>query len=118
MRPKPIQSQYLRWGRVSLEIKSALIASLTGADKTMIAAVAGFRIGVVSAFLNMDGAGDVAFQSDAVDLTGPMGIPANGNISLGWNPNLWLLTVVGEALKVSTTANNLSGWVRYVEVPA
>jgi hypothetical protein len=103
-------------GSASLTPKFATISS-TGSGDT-VALVATKKIRVLSLFLLVAGATTVKFQSGAsTDKTGAMAFPANGGISLPFNPAGHFETAAGEKLNhVLGSSVAIAGALTYVEV--
>ncbi len=88
-------------------------------SQDVIAAQAGKTIVVESYQLAASGAITVKFQSKnsgtgaLTDLTGPMTIPANGNLNIDSAQQGLFATLQGEGLTVSATGGVLGGHIRY-----
>lgn len=102
----------------SLPIKYAVIDASGAGDNTVVAAVTGRRIRVLSAFAVGAGAVTVKFQSGAggTDITGAMSLSANGGFVLPFNEGGWFQTDQGALLNVSLGgAVNVAGGISYIE---
>lgn len=109
-------SSVMKLGATSVTPKFAAISS-TGSGDTL-ALVSGKKIRVLSLFLLVAGATTVKFQSGATtDKTGAMSFPANGGISLPFNPIGHFETVAGEKLNhVLGSSVGIAGGFTYIEV--
>jgi hypothetical protein len=86
---------------------------------TVVAAVAGKRIRVISLFLLTSAAVTVRFDTGigGNTLTGAMALPANGGIVLPENHRGWFQTSIGELLRITLGgAVQVSGALVYMEV--
>lgn len=104
---------------VGSELQYASIDAAASGDNTLVAAVSGKRIRVVSLFLVASGAVTVAFESGAsgTALTGDMNVGANGNIVMPFNPEGWFQTVAGALLNMELgSATSVDGCLTYVLV--
>lgn len=94
--------------------------SVTATDNTLVAAVTGRRIRVVSCVLVASGgANSVRFESAAggTALTGVMDLAADGQLILPQNMAGWFHTVAAELLNLELSAATLvAGVLNYVEV--
>lgn len=99
-------------------------SSNAAAGNTLIAAVAGKRIGVLAACLIAAGDVVATFYSGPANtgtaLTGPLNLAANGGfvINAPTDPaTAWLMTAPGEALALHlASAVAVGGWLIYFEV--
>ena len=109
-------SSVMKLGATSVTPKFAAISS-TGSGDTL-ALVSGKKIRVLSLFLLVAGATTVKFQSGATtDKTGAMSFPANGGISLPFNPIGHFETASGEKLNhVLGSSVGIAGGFTYIEV--
>ena len=104
---------------VGSELQYASVDAASSGDNTLVAAVAGKRIRVLSLFLVASGAVTVAFESSAsgTALTGDMNVGANGNVVMPFNPEGWFQTVAGELLNMELGgATSVDGCLTYVLV--
>ncbi len=102
-----------------LVTKRAVIDHAGSGDNTIVAAVTGKKIRVVSAFLIAAGAVTVRFESGAggAALTGQMTIAANGGLVLPFNPNGWFETAESALLNLELGgAVSVDGALTYVEL--
>lgn len=100
-------------------IKFAVISASSSGNNTLVTAVTGKKIRVLSAFFIAAGAVDVRFESAAggTALTGVMSFPANGGISLPHNPAGWFETIASQLLNMELGgAVQVSGGFTYQEV--
>lgn len=105
--------------RHGLEVKRAAISGATSGDNTLVAAVSGKKIRVISMFLITAGAVDIRFEDGAggTALTGVMSFPANGGIALDDNETGWFETSAATLLNMELgAAVQVSGAITYVEV--
>ena len=104
---------------VGSELQYANIDAATSPDNTIVAAVAGKRIRVLSLFGIAAGAVTVRFEStaDGAKLTGAMELAANRGFTLPFNPEGWFQTVAGELLNMELGgAVSFDGALTYVLV--
>ena len=97
-------------------IKFAIINQAAG-DATIVAAVTGKKIRVMSYVVTADTADTlVEFQSTtATALTGDMRFPDNGILSANCAPFGCFETVAGELLNVQATTGSVDGHITYAE---
>lgn len=100
------------------EVKRASLSAPSSGNNTVVAAVTGKRLAVVSAFLVATAAVSAQFRSGATTaLTGAMALAANGGLVLGGPGVPWLVTASGEALTLNLSgAVAVNGAVVYAEV--
>ena len=102
------------------ETQYAVIAAATLDNNTLVAAVTGRRIRVLSLFLVASGgANSIRFESAAsgTALTGVMDIVADGQLVLPYNPEGWFQTVAAQLLNLElSAATSVAGGLSYVEV--
>lgn len=106
-------------GSTSLTPKFAFIDAALSPDNTIIAAVGGKKIRVLSYSFIAAGAVTARFESDTGgnSLTGQMQIGANGKASAEFNPLGHFETVAGELLNLELSgAVSVDGHLTYVEV--
>jgi hypothetical protein len=99
--------------------KRAAIDAATSGDNTLVAAVSGKKLRVLSCFLLAAAAVNVRFESGASGTarTGQMNLAANGGFVLPHNPAGWFETVAGELLNLELSgAVSVDGCLIYVEV--
>ncbi len=104
---------------VGSELQYAKIDGGASGDNTLVAAVTGKKIRVVSLFAVASGAVAVAFESGAsgTALTGQMNVGANGNITMPFNPEGWFETAAGVLLNMELGgATSVDGCLTYVLV--
>lgn len=101
-------------------IKRAIIDNATSGDNTLVAAVTGKRIRVLSLFVIMTGtAVTIRFESGAggTALTGQMQPTQGGGFVLPFNPVGWFETAAGALLNLELSgAQSVDGCLVYVEV--
>jgi hypothetical protein len=91
----------------------------TSGNNTIVAAVAGRKIRVTSAFMVAAGTVAVRFESGAggTALTGQMPLIASSGVVLPYNPAGWFETGAGALLNMELSANvKVHGALTYVEV--
>ncbi len=99
--------------------KFAAISGASSGDNTLVAAVTGKKILVLSLYLIAAGAVAVRFESGAggTALSGVMSIAANGGLVLGYNPVGYFKTESGALLNMELGgAVQVSGGLTYIEV--
>lgn len=102
-----------------LEVKRAAIAASSSGDNTIVAAVAGKKIRVLSFALVCASAVTVRFEDGAggTALTGQMEFAANSGISPPEIQSGHFETTAGTLLNLELSgAVSVAGWVNYVEV--
>lgn len=106
--------------RTYLDIKRAVIDHAASGDNTLVAAVTGRKIRVLSLFLIVAGAVNVRFESGAggTALTGVMNFGAAGDgVVLGYNPLGWFETAAGSLLNLELSgAVSVDGALQYIEI--
>lgn len=101
------------------EVKYAVIDAATLGDNTIVAAVTGKKLRVLSLFLVAAAAVTARFESGAggTALTGQMVLAANGGFSLPFNPEGWFETAAAALLNLElSAATSVDGSLSYVEV--
>jgi hypothetical protein len=103
------------------ELKRAVIDTAASPDTSIVAAVSGKKIRVLSLFLvnGHTAVNTVRFESAAggTALTGQMLLAANGGIVLPHNSYGWFETIAGEALSLELAgATTVDGALTYIEV--
>ena len=101
------------------EIKYAIIDKAGSGDNTLVSAVTGKKIRVLSYALVAAGAVTVRFESGAsgTALTGQMTLAANGGISCAFNPGGWFETAADALLNLELGgAVSVDGHLSYIEV--
>lgn len=88
------------------EPQYAVIAAASSGDNTLVAAVTGKKIRVLSFVLVAAGTVLARFESDAggTALTGQMSMVANTQVTPSFNPLGWFETVAGELLNLELSA--------------
>lgn len=105
---------------IARTVKHAVIDHATSGDNTIVAAVTGKKIRVISLAIVAAGAVSVRFESAAggTALTGQMALPANGGFAPPASRWGHFETVAGELLNLELSgAVSVDGWLKYVEVP-
>jgi hypothetical protein len=101
-------------------IQYAAVSAASSGNNTIVAAVAGKRIRVLSCFLVADDAVTAKFQSGAggTDLTGAASLAANGGYVLPFNEGGWFQTGINTLLNLSLGgAVGVRGAISYIEEP-
>lgn len=99
--------------------KFAVLDAASSGDNTLIAAVSGKKIRVLSVFLVAAGTVNVRFESGAsgTALTGQMNLVANTGFVLPFNPVGWFETAATTLLNLElSAAQSVDGSIVYVEV--
>lgn len=102
-------------------LKRAVIDAASAGDNTLVAAVTGKKIRVLSLFIvnGHTATQTVRFESGAsgTALTGQMIFGANGGMTLGENEHGWFETAAGALLNLELAgATTVDGALTYVEV--
>lgn len=100
-------------------VKYAVVDHAGSGDNTLVAAVTGKKIRVLSLFLVAAGAVTVRFESGAggTALTGQMSMAANGVLQLPFNDRGWFETAAAALLNLELGgAVSVDGVISYVEV--
>ena len=100
-------------------VKFAVIDAATSGDNTLVAAVTGKKIRVLSLFLVASAAVTVRFESGAggTALTGQMSLAANGVLSLPFNEQGHFETAAAALLNLELNgATSVDGALTYQEV--
>jgi len=101
------------------DIKYAKIDAASSGDNTLVAAVSGKRIMVLSLFYVAAGTVNVRFESGAggTALTGQMNHVANTGAALNYNEKGWFVTEKDELLNLELSgAVSIDGSLSYIEV--
>lgn len=105
---------------IQSDVQFAVIAAAGAGDNTLVAAVTGKRIRVLSLFMIASGgANTTRFESGAsgTALSGLMDLIADGQLVLPHNPAGWFQTAVAALLNLELSAATLvAGALTYVEV--
>ena len=104
---------------VGSEVQYAAIDVAGSGDNTLVAAVAGKRIRLLSLFLVSAGTVTARFESGAggTALTGQMTLAVNSGFSLNFNPEGWFQTAAGALLNLELSgAISVDGALSYVLV--
>jgi len=99
--------------------KFAIIDAATSGDNTLVAAVSGKKIRVVSVVLIASAAVNVRFESGAsgTALTGQMNLTTNSGFAPGFIPIGHFETATNTLLNLElSSANSVDGWITYIEV--
>jgi len=93
---------------------SAKIAITAAGNNTVVAAVAGMSIRVISLYFISSNTNTVTIKSGTTDLSGAMDYTSQEKMKLDRNDYGWVQTKSGEALIFTTTKSvNLSGFLTY-----
>ena len=106
-------------GNTTTIIKRVAIDTATSGDNTIIAAVAGKKIRVLSLALIPSAAVTARFETGAggTALTGQMQLGAKVNLILDYNPAGWFETTAGALLNLELSgATSVDGCIVYPEV--
>ena len=106
-------------GTTALTPKFAVIDCEGSGDNTLVAAVVGKKIRVLSVLLVSAGSVNVRFESGAsgTALSGQMNLVANTGFVLPYNPVGWCETAVGALLNLELSAAvSVDGLLTYIEV--
>ena len=106
-------------GTTSLTPKYAAVNATTNGDNTLLSAVAGKKLRVLSYTLVADAAVGCAFEDGAggTELAGQMAFAANGGVSVPFSPVGHFETTANTLLNLETdAAANVRGHIAYVEV--
>lgn len=106
-------------GTTAVTPKFAAIDAATSGDNTIVSAVVGKKIRVLSAFLVSAGSVNTRFESGAggTALTGQMNLVANSGFVLPFNPIGWFQTAANTLLNLELSdAVSVDGALTYVEV--
>lgn len=102
------------------EVKYAAVDVAALGDNTLVAAVTGKKIRVLSLFLVASGgANTLRLESGAggTALTGQMNLAANGQLVLPFNDEGWCETAAAALLNLElSTATSVDGGLSYIEV--
>lgn len=97
-------------------VKFATIAA-TSTNNTLVAAVAGKKIRVLSYTILVTAAASAKFQSDtSTDLTGAMPFPDTGGAVNAYNPSGLFETAAGGLLNLNLSASSAYGHLTYQEI--
>lgn len=110
----------LNYADINQLLRVAIAASTSG-DNTLVAAVTGKKIVVVSGMLIAAAAVTVRFESGAggTALTGQMALPANGGFVLPYDPAGHFMTASGTLLNLELSgAIAVAGYLNYILIPA
>jgi hypothetical protein len=121
--PMPVQasleSNQMTAGGTVVTPKYAVIDAATSGDNTLVSAVTGKKIRVLSALLVAAGTVNVRFESGAggTALTGQMNLVANTGFVLPYNPAGWFETGSNTLLNLELSgAVSVDGSLTYIEV--
>lgn len=104
-------------GETAVTPKFAVISASSSGDNTIVAAVPGKKIRVLSYAFVSSGTVNAKWQSEATDISGLMYFIANTGISSGYNPKGHFQTVSGKALELNLSgAQAVGGHLNYIEV--
>lgn len=116
--PQIVDGNAIYCGNDVAPIKYAVIDDASSPDNTIVTAVTGKRIVVVSYALVASAGVTVRFESGAsgTALTGQMSLAANGGVSSGFNPGGHFATVAGALLNLELGgAESVDGHLTYIE---
>lgn len=93
------------------------VSTAASGDTTLLAAVTGKRLMVLSYILDAGGAVSVKFKGGSTDLTGAMPLAANGTLTGSKSDVGHFATAAGEALILNLSTNvQVSGHVTVLEI--
>ena len=101
------------------KVKYAIIDAATSGDNTLVAAVSGYKIRVLSLFLVAAGTVNTRFESGAggTALTGVINLTAQAGYALNYNQGGWFETAAGSLLNLELSAAiSVDGSLSYIEV--
>jgi hypothetical protein len=102
------------------DVLYAVVAASTGGDNTLVAAVTGKKIRVISlALVATGGANTVRLESGAsgTAITGQMDLASDGQLVLQYNPAGWCETAASALLNLElSAATAVAGMLAYVTV--
>ena len=104
---------------LSMAFKFAKIDGATSGNNTLVAAVSGKKIRVISLFVVSAGIVNVRFEDGAggTALTGQMNLVANTGFALPYNPGGWFETTAATLLNMELSAAiSVDGSLSYIEV--
>ena len=102
-------------------IKYAVVDAATSGDNTVVSAVTGYKIRVLSVWLISAGTVNTRWESGAsgTALTGQATLAVNTGYVLGYNPGGWFETTAGALLNLELSgAISVDGSLSYIEVEA
>ena len=105
---------------VEVTIKYAKVDAALSGDNTLVAAVAGKKILMLSCLLISSGAVNVAFEDGAsgTALSGQMNLTTNSGFQAGFNEGGWCVTSTNTLLNLELSgATSVDGFLSYVEIP-
>jgi hypothetical protein len=103
----------------ALKPKFAKIDLAASGDSTIVAAIAGYKIRVLSYVFGVGNTQQVKWKSGSTDLSGAMPFAQYGGITVPVSQFGQFETASGEALVLNAgNSNQVSGHLTYVEVPA
>ncbi len=104
-------------GSEALIPQYALVSTGISGDNTVVAAVAGKKIRVLSYVFISSGTVTAIWQSGATDISGPMSFLASTGVSAGYNSKGHFETNAGEALQINQNSTAiLGGHLTYIEI--
>ena len=113
-------------GRRELGPQTVKYAAISGSGTTtLVAAVTGRSICVLSFLVTGTESGTMTFKSNTTGITGAINLGISGGMSgadtisplVGpYNPDGHFQTTSGEALKITASAGTASGYLSYIEV--
>ena len=100
------------------DIKRSKITAASSGDNTLVSAVSGKKIVIMSILVVLGSAETtLIFKSGSTDLTGSMVFSDNSGPNLGYSPMGHLETASGEAFILNLSgANTTGGFLTYIEI--
>ncbi len=101
------------------DIKYAKIDVASSGDNTLVAAVVGKKILLISCLMISSGSVNVAFEDGAsgTALSGQMNLTANSGFTAPFNEGGWCITSVNTLLNLELSgATSVDGFLTYVEI--
>lgn len=113
-----IESQFVAQQNQPVLVKRAAIAITATVDTTIVAAVTGKKIRVLSLYGHASAGSTVRLESGTggTALTGAMPLAANGQLNLPYNPHGHCETAAGALLNLELSTGNFHGVITYCEV--
>lgn len=104
-------------GDTALTPKFATISTGVNGDNTIVSAVSGKKIRILSYMFISSGSVTATWQSNATNISGPMPLIASTGVSAGYNPKGHFETLAGEDLQINQNSTAiLGGHLIYVEI--
>ena len=101
------------------EIKYAIVDEATSGNNTLVAAVSGKKILLLSCMMIAAGSVNIRFEDGAggTALSGQMNVTTNSGFTAPFNPGGWCVTSVNTLLNLELSAAiSVDGFLSYVEI--